>query len=101
MDILSKQQPAINFCVQLGKDIGETCALLREVYSEECFAKWMIQHWRKFFSNGRQETGGLSCASQPRSSIAEVNINTMEECILNRGHYFEKQPAMAFESDAE
>ncbi len=87
-------------CVQLGKDIGEMCALLRWVYDGECFAKRTIQHWHKSFRDGRQETGGLLCAGRPRSLI-KVNINTMEEYISNRGHYFEKHPAMVFESDAE
>ncbi len=47
MGIRSKQRAMIDFCVQLGKDIGETCALLREAYSEECFAKQTIQHRHK------------------------------------------------------
>ncbi len=101
MDIRFKRRAAIDFCVQLGKDIGEMCALLREAYSEECFVKRMIQHWHKSFHDGRQETGGSPCAGWPCSSITEVNVNTLEEWISNRGHYFEKQPAMVFESNAE
>ncbi len=33
--------------------------------------------------------------------ILEKCMEQMEECISNRGYYFEKQPAMVFESDAE
>ncbi len=73
MDIRSKQWTAIDFCVWLGKDIGEMFPLLREVYDEECFAKRMIQHWHNSFHNGRQETGSLLHTGQPCSSIMEVN----------------------------
>ncbi len=69
MDICSKQRVAIDFCVQLGKEIGERCALLREAYGEECFAKRTIQHWHKSFRNGRRETSGLPHTSWPRSLI--------------------------------
>ncbi len=41
------------------RDIGETCALLQEAYSEECFAKQTMQHWHKSFRDGHQEAGGL------------------------------------------
>ncbi len=44
MEICSKQRATINFYVQLKKNIGEMCALLREVYVEECFTKRSIQH---------------------------------------------------------
>ncbi len=98
MDIHSKQLAAINFRVRLGKDSGE---ILREVYSVECFAKQRIQHWHKSVYKGCQETVGLLRPNRSHSSITEVNINTLEECISNRGHYFEKQPAMVFESNAE
>ncbi len=53
------------------------CVLLREAYGEECFGKWTIQHWRKSFLNGRQETGGLPRIGQPHSWITEVNVNTV------------------------
>ncbi len=33
-------------------------------------------------------------------TILEKWTEHMEECISNRKHYFEKQPAMVFESDA-
>ncbi len=73
MDICSKQRVAINFCVWLGKDISEIRALLQEVYSEECFAKQMIQHWHKSFRDGCYETSGLPRTGRPPSSIMEVN----------------------------
>ncbi len=86
MNICSKQWVAINFCVWLGKDICEMCVLLREAFGKECFAKQTIQYWHKSSRNGRQETSGLPHASWPHSSIIEVNVNMMEECISNRGH---------------
>ncbi len=98
--IHSKQRAEIDLCVRLGKDIRETCALLREVYGKECLAKLMIQHWHKSFHDGRQEIAGLPRISWRCSSITEVNVNTMEECISNRGNYFEKQPATVLESNA-
>ncbi len=47
------------------------------------------------------ETDGLPHAGRPCSSIIEVSINTMEEYISNREHYFKKQPKLIFESDAK
>ncbi len=63
-------------------------ALLREVYSEECFAKRTIQHWHKSFHDGHQVTDGLPHAGWPHSSILEVNVNTVavvfdEDCHLS------------------
>ncbi len=69
MDICSKQQVAIDFCVRLGKDIVEVCGSLREVYGEECFAERTIQHRHKSSCDGHQETGGLPRTSRLRSSI--------------------------------
>ncbi len=43
-DICSKQWVAIDFCVQLGKDIIETCVSLRKAHVEECLVKRTIQH---------------------------------------------------------
>ncbi len=97
MDILSKQRATIGFCVGLGKDFSETCALLQEAYGEECFAKQTIQHWPKSFCDGCQVTSGLPCVGRPRSLNTEVNVKH----ISNRGRYFEKRPAMVFEDDAE
>ncbi len=56
MDICSKQRAAIDFCVLLGKVIGEIGALLREVCGGECFTKQTIQHWHKSFHDGRRMT---------------------------------------------
>ncbi len=84
MGMCFKQQVAIDSCVKLGKDIGEMCALLQGVYSEEYPVKRMIQHWHKSFHNGCQKTDGSPRTGSSRSSITMVNINTMEECISNR-----------------
>ncbi len=82
----SKQRAAIDFTVWLGKDIGETCALLQEVYGKECFEKRTIQHWHKSFCNGHQETGGLPHTGWPCSLIREVTINTAA-AVLDEDHH--------------
>ncbi len=76
---------AIDFCVWLGKDIGETCALLREGYSEECF-----QNERSNIvinpSTMDARRLGLPHASPPHSLIREVDTVAVvlnEDCHLS------------------
>ncbi len=86
MDICSKQRAAIDFCVRLGKDINETCALMHVAYREECF--WLFLSQKRFLRDQRFE------------STQQV-VTAVRKCLENHRHYFEKQPTLLLESDDE
>ncbi len=87
MDIRSKQHVTIDFCVQLGKDINKTCALMSVACGEECFANRTIRNWHKSFQDGRTEMGELPWSGRLRSSLTEINIKTVTDAIGEDRHY--------------
>jgi hypothetical protein len=47
-DLFLEQQINIKFCVRLGKNASDTCAMLSDAYGEETMKKSSVFEWHKW-----------------------------------------------------
>ncbi|KAJ8941494.1 hypothetical protein NQ318_006181 [Aromia moschata] len=75
LSVQMKQRVNIKFLVKLGKTLTEACAMIKEVYGNECLCRTQVSEWIKRFKEGRETTED---DTRPGPSTSKTNENTEE-----------------------
>jgi len=63
----------IRFCVKLGQNANDTCAMLSEAYGEEAMQNSSVFEWHKLFKEGRR-TWKMITSRRQRCHRTEENV---------------------------
>jgi hypothetical protein len=69
-----EQGSNITFCVKLGKNVNDICAVLSEAYGREAMKKSSVFEWYKRFKVCREYMEDEERSGRPRSHRTDENV---------------------------
>jgi hypothetical protein len=79
-DWFSEQQINIIFCVKLGKNASDGCAVLSEAYGGEAMKKSSVFEWHTQFKQGHENLEDKRCG-HPRSHRSHGNAEKVQNMV--------------------
>ncbi len=81
MNLKTKQHVCNEFCVRLEKLPEGTIALLKKAFGDVSLSNLRIKKRHKEFKDGQKSVHNASQCGKPRTSVTEININTIVSII--------------------
>jgi transposase len=75
-----EQRISIKFCVQFGKSVSETLALLTVAYGEYVVKKSSVSEWQRRFMEGQEDLQDNPRSGQPQTQRTEEMCTEYEPC---------------------
>jgi len=76
-----EQRINIKFCVNIGKNAGETLALLTVAYGEYIMQKSSVSEWHRRFKEGREVVQDDPRSGQPRTQRTDANVDRVRTLV--------------------
>jgi hypothetical protein len=76
-----EQRINIKFCVKLGKNASDTCAVLSKAFGGEAMKKSSVFECHKRFKNGRKHVEDDERCGRPRSHRTDENVKKVRNLV--------------------
>jgi hypothetical protein len=80
-DWFLEQQINIKFCVKLGKNASDTCAMLSKAYEGEVMITSSVLEWYKQFKEGHENLKNEERSDHPRFHKTDENVAKVQNLV--------------------
>jgi hypothetical protein len=77
------QRLNIRFCVNIGKSVSETLALLTVACDEYPMKKSSVSEWHRRFKHGREVAQDDQRSGQPKTERTDTNVDRVRTLVLS------------------